>query len=127
MATEHDANRNDQANLFSAQECSVLALAARDPAGSIAFDKKRTRGWRAFVFGKPYNYCLANDKLEVLRVTAVLLRGGHFPAEQFYRFRLAGYSRDQFDAIAAHYAPASALSAATFDLPDYAEPYAEAA
>jgi len=109
-------------DLFTAQERSILALAARDPVGSIAFDKKRTRGWRAFVFGKPYNYCLANDKLEVLRATAVLLRGRDFPAEQFYRFRLAGYSRDQFDAIAVLFAPHQAYPASSaFDLADCAQ------
>lgn len=127
MANDRDAGRQDLAELFDAQERSVLALATRDPAASIAFDKRRARGWRAFVFGKPVNYCLANERLEVLRVTAVLLRQRDFPAEQFYRFRLAGYSRDQFDAIAAALAPANAQASnvgpasAAFDLPGHSQ------
>ncbi len=123
MAKESDTPRHNPVALFNAQERTILALAARDPAASIAFDKKRTRGWRAFVFGAPYNYCLANGKLEVLRVTAILLRQKDFPSEQFYRFRLAGYSRDQFDALARMFAQdeAPAFDSSAFDLDTYAE------
>lgn len=103
--------------LFSAQERSILSLAARDPARSISFDKKRTKGWRALIFGAPYNYCLTNNKLETLRVTAIMLRHNDFSAEQFYRFRMAGYSREQFDAIVAvlGHADLAGLRASTFD------------
>jgi len=123
MVKESDTPRRDPAALFNPQERSILALAARDPAASIAFDKKRTKGWRAFVFGAPYNYCLANGKLEVLRVTAILLRLKDFPSEQFYRFRLAGYSRAQFDALARMFAQGevASLDSSAFDLESHAE------
>jgi hypothetical protein len=126
--TAFAVNSNDRggyspAALFDAQEQSVLALAARDPVASIAFDKRKRHGWRALVFGAPFNFCLANDKLEALRVTAILLREGRAEAEQFYRFRMAGYSRAQFDALAVMFAGAQIEVAvsASFDLTEYRE------
>ncbi|WP_207080220.1 hypothetical protein [Novosphingobium sp. KA1] len=109
--------------LFDEQERSVLALAARDPLASIAFDKRRRRGWRALVFGAPFNFCLANDRLEVLRVTAILLREGRIAAEPFQRFRMAGFSRGQFDALAVLFAGISANvpSSSAFDIAHYRE------
>lgn len=122
------ANSNEDlaavwATLFSAQERSILSLAARDPAQSISFDKKRTKGWRALIFGVPYNYCLTNTKLETLRVTAIMLHHNDFSAEQFYRFRMAGYSRNQFDAIVAvlGHSDLADLRASAFDFERYAQ------
>ena len=97
---DEQAGASSPAEGLSGLEWSVVALARRDPLGSLS-QPGRIATAMGRLFGTGSNPRLADPRLEALRRLAVLAwRHGYvLPNSELKRFLAAGFTLDQFETL----------------------------
>ncbi len=91
---------------FSDEESRALWFGARDPASSLRVLRGHKAKLMRWIFGPPQVYAFANERLEMLRRTVVLIHSGRPLAErETAEFYAAGYSVEQLQLLYIMFTP----------------------